>query len=178
MLRGERPTLDGKHYQVVGRDQLAARVASDPGDDRRRRRAQDAADGGPVRRRVEHHRRAGRHSRASSTRSPSHCEALGRDRGEITVSQQLSACIAPTHEEAEAELIAGLDRSGVNLEGPSATPRSTATCGATPTPSAEQLAADLDAGVDGWTINLPANGHIPDRVELLGQTAAKVLADH
>ncbi len=32
-----------------------------------------------------------------------HCENLGRDRSEITVSYQTSACIAPTHEQAVAD---------------------------------------------------------------------------
>ena len=40
----------------------------------------------------------------------------------------------------------------------------------------EQLAGVLALGVDGFTCNLPANGHDPERVELLGQTASKVLA--
>jgi alkanesulfonate monooxygenase SsuD/methylene tetrahydromethanopterin reductase-like flavin-dependent oxidoreductase (luciferase family) len=39
----------------------------------------------------------------------------------------------------------------------------------------EQLAAVLELGIDGFTCNLPANGHDPDNVELLGQTASKVL---
>lgn len=33
----------------------------------------------------------------------------------------------------------------------------------------------LDLGVDGLTCNLPANGHDPDNVELLGETAAKLV---
>ena len=39
----------------------------------------------------------------------------------------------------------------------------------------EQLTDVLELGVDGFTCNLPANGHVPDNVELLGQTASKVL---
>ncbi len=39
----------------------------------------------------------------------------------------------------------------------------------------EQLSAVLELGVDGFTCNLPADGHDPDNVELLGQTASKVL---
>jgi alkanesulfonate monooxygenase SsuD/methylene tetrahydromethanopterin reductase-like flavin-dependent oxidoreductase (luciferase family) len=39
----------------------------------------------------------------------------------------------------------------------------------------EQLAADLALGVDGFTINAPLNGHIPERVALLGETARKVV---
>jgi alkanesulfonate monooxygenase SsuD/methylene tetrahydromethanopterin reductase-like flavin-dependent oxidoreductase (luciferase family) len=41
---------------------------------------------------------------------------------------------------------------------------------------AERLATDLALGIDGFTINLPLNGHIPGRVALLGETAAKLIA--
>ena len=39
----------------------------------------------------------------------------------------------------------------------------------------ERLTAVLDLGVDGITCSLPGNGWNPDRVELLGTTAAKVV---
>ena len=39
----------------------------------------------------------------------------------------------------------------------------------------EQLSADLGLGVDGFTINAPVNGHVPGRVELLGEVASKVV---
>ncbi len=40
----------------------------------------------------------------------------------------------------------------------------------------EQLATDLQLGIDGFTLTAVLNGHIPGRVTLLGQTAAKVVA--
>ena len=40
---------------------------------------------------------------------------------------------------------------------------------------AERLAADLAQGIDGFTINMIANGHVPGRVALLGQTVAPLL---
>ena len=42
-----------------------------------------------------------------------HCERLGRDRSELTVSGQVSACIAPTHEQAEAEVMDFVERTGI-----------------------------------------------------------------
>ena len=33
----------------------------------------------------------------------------------------------------------------------------------------------IDGGVDGVTVNLPANGHVPGRVALLGETLAPVV---
>ena len=40
----------------------------------------------------------------------------------------------------------------------------------------ERLAGVIDLGVDGITCSLPGNGWNPDRVELLGETAAKAVA--
>lgn len=39
----------------------------------------------------------------------------------------------------------------------------------------EHLAAELALGVDGFTMNAPFNGHVPGRVALLGETAAKIV---
>jgi hypothetical protein len=38
-----------------------------------------------------------------------------------------------------------------------------------------RLTKVLALGVDGFTISLPGNGYIPERVEQLGETARKVL---
>ena len=39
----------------------------------------------------------------------------------------------------------------------------------------EQFDRELSLGVDGFTINLPANGHVPERVSLLGTTLAPLI---
>src|SRR5690606_13779412 len=44
-----------------------------------------------------------------------HCERLGRDRSEITVTWQRTVCIAPTMEEARDDLAAYLLRRGIDL---------------------------------------------------------------
>jgi alkanesulfonate monooxygenase SsuD/methylene tetrahydromethanopterin reductase-like flavin-dependent oxidoreductase (luciferase family) len=106
-----------------------------------------------------------------------HCERLGRDRGEITVSVQRTVCIAPTHEQAEAEVARYLGEMGFDVAD-DATRRmvdARFTVG-DPDEVGEKLAAVLDLGIDGFTCNLPANGHDPDRVALLGETAAKLIA--
>ena len=41
---------------------------------------------------------------------------------------------------------------------------------------AAQLTDIVALGVDGFTLSLPANGWIPERVEQLGDVASKVLA--
>ena len=98
-----------------------------------------------------------------------HCARLGRDRSEITMTYQTSCVIAPTHDEAVADFEAavartpelGMRRGGAIVGGP------------------EEVAAAyeriLATGVDGVTVNLPANGHIPRRVALLGETLAPLI---
>jgi alkanesulfonate monooxygenase SsuD/methylene tetrahydromethanopterin reductase-like flavin-dependent oxidoreductase (luciferase family) len=40
----------------------------------------------------------------------------------------------------------------------------------------EQFAAFLQPGIDGFTVNMPANGHVEGRVALLGETLAPLVA--
>jgi alkanesulfonate monooxygenase SsuD/methylene tetrahydromethanopterin reductase-like flavin-dependent oxidoreductase (luciferase family) len=108
-----------------------------------------------------------------------HCATVGRDRSEITVSWQRSTCIAPTMEQAEADLAAYFAMRGIDLAGLSDGRRAAMTGRfilGDPDTVGERLAADLALGVDGFTLNAPANGHVPERVALLGETAAKVIA--
>ena len=39
----------------------------------------------------------------------------------------------------------------------------------------ERIAEAVDMGIDGITVDLPVNGHDPERIELLGQIALKAL---
>ncbi|MCW2525615.1 MAG: putative F420-dependent oxidoreductase [Pseudonocardiales bacterium] len=93
-----------------------------------------------------------------------HCAEIARDRSEITVSYQTSACIAPTHEQAVAEFEDYL------LRQPEANGRRGTTVVGDRNEVAEQYARLLDTGIDGVTVNAPANGHIEGRVALLGET--------
>ena len=95
-----------------------------------------------------------------------HCANLGRDRSEITVSYQTSACIAPTHEQAVAELEDYLSRT------PQAQARRRTTIVGSPDEVAEQYTRLRDTGIDGVTVNAPPNGHVEGRVALLGETLA------
>ena len=175
MLRGERPTLDGKHYQVVEAINQPPPVGRIPvmigggGEKKTLRMVAQYADESnlicafeDIPRKLEV--------------LADHCERLGRDRSEITVTYQTSVCIAPTHDQAEAELMAGLERTGLFPEGPALDAARARFIWGDPDEVAERLAGYLDAGLDGWTINMPANGYVPERVELLGETASKLLA--
>jgi F420-dependent oxidoreductase-like protein len=178
MLRGERVTRSGERYQVEDAFNFPAPLSNIPvmiggGGERKTLRmvAQFAdesnliADRAAVPRKLE--------------ALDEHCGRLGRDRREITVSWQRSACIAPTMEEAQAELTAYFGRRGVDLDS-LGDDRRAALSGrfavGDPDTVGEALANDLSTGVDGFTINAPANGHVPGRIALLGETAAKVMA--
>jgi F420-dependent oxidoreductase-like protein len=106
-----------------------------------------------------------------------HCDALGRDRAEITVSWQRSTCLAPTMEEARADLAEYLERRGIDAA--STDPADRAVIDrfivGDPDTVGERLATDLALGVDGFTINAIPNGHVPGRVALLGEVAAAVV---
>ena len=97
-----------------------------------------------------------------------HCERLGRDRSEITVSWLRSACIAPTMEQAEAEASAWFDRRGLDEETRAAVLARYHV--GDPDTVAAKFEEELATGVDGFTVNMPANGHIQERVWLLGET--------
>jgi F420-dependent oxidoreductase-like protein len=177
MLRGERPSLDGDHYRVAHAINEPQPVGKIPvmiggsGEKKTLRMVAQYADesnliaqAGDIPRKLE--------------ALAGHCERLGRDRSEITVSWQRSACIAPTMEEAENELAAYLGRRGIDLAAMDADSRAALRerfhyCD--PDTVAERFAADLEQGVDGFTINMPANGHIPERVALLGRTLAPLI---
>jgi alkanesulfonate monooxygenase SsuD/methylene tetrahydromethanopterin reductase-like flavin-dependent oxidoreductase (luciferase family) len=107
-----------------------------------------------------------------------HCDALGRDRSEIVVSYQGLACIAPTHDEAVAELDAYFAFSGIDVASMSdeeaAGIRGLVTHGS-PDELGEHFSELMTTGIDGFTMSAPLNGHVEGRVELLGQTMSKVV---
>ncbi len=174
MLRGECPTFHGKHYQVTEAINQPPPISRIPvmiggaGEKKTLRMVAQYADESnlicapaDVPRKLE--------------ALAGHCDRLGRDRSEITVTWQRSACIAPTMEEAEAELAAYLAGRGIDVTSLDGEQRA-ALLGrfhfGDPDTVGEAFARDLERGVDGFTVNMPANGHIPGRVALLGETLA------
>jgi F420-dependent oxidoreductase-like protein len=178
MLRGEPATLDGKHYQVVDAVNSPPPVGRIPvmigggGERKTLRMVAQYADESNM---IAEARDLPRKLDALAE----HCATLGRDRSEITVSWQRSACIAPTMEQAQADLEAYFAMRGIDLAGLPEDRRAALTGRfilGNPDTVGERLTADLALGVDGFTINAPVNGHVPERVSLLGETAAKVVA--
>ncbi len=162
MLRGERPTLDGKWYHVHDAINHPAPLGRIPvmiggGGERKTLRlvAQYADESNlicaadDIPRKLE--------------ALAGHCENLGRDRAEITVSYLTSACVAPTHQQAVAEFEDFLVRQ------PQAAARRAGAIVGSPDEVTGQFAQLRDTGIDGVTVNAPANGHVEGRVALLGQ---------
>jgi F420-dependent oxidoreductase-like protein len=177
MLRGERPTLAGKHYRAEGAINSPPPVSRVPvmiggGGERKTLRlvAMFADESNLI---CEPHEVARKLDVLAG-----HCEAVGRDRSEITVSWQRSACVAPTREQAEAEFAGMLEQRGLSLASMSEEQRTAMASRfaiGSPDDVGEAFSRWLDLGVDGFTVNAVANGHDPERVALLGQTLAKVV---
>ena len=177
MLRGERPSLDGEHYRVADAINEPPPVGRIPvmiggGGERKTLRmvAQYADESNLIAERA--------HIPRKLDALAEHCERLGRDRSEITVSWQRNVCVAPTMDEARADLVAGLGLRGIDWAAlPEANQQGILAMVIVGDPDAvgEQLAADLALGVDGFTFNQSFNGHVPGRVALLGEVATAVV---
>ncbi len=106
------------------------------------------------------------------------CAEVGRDRSEITVSLQRPVCIAPTHDEAWEVGKAFFLERGLDLEAMSEEDRApflALVAWGSPDEVGQELSDLLALGVDGLTLSLPANGHDPEMVALLGETAATLV---
>jgi len=103
------------------------------------------------------------------------CAEVGRDRSEISVSLQRPCLIAPTYEQAWDAGLAFFRERGLDLESLSEEDRAPflalVALGA-PDDVGAALSDLLALGVDGLTLSLPANGHDPEMVALLGETAS------
>lgn len=168
MLRDERPSLDGKWYQVNDAINSPAPLSRIPvmiggsGERKTLRMVAQYADESNL---IAAPADVGRKLAALDE----HCERLGRNRSDITVSLQTYACIAPTHDEAVADLDAYFERN------PAGAARRDAMIVGSPDEIGAQFAELLATGVDGFSVNLMANGHIPGRVSLLGEAISPLI---
>ncbi|WAC55392.1 LLM class F420-dependent oxidoreductase [Gordonia sp. SL306] len=168
MLEGNKPSLDGTWYRVRDALNVPAPLSKIPvmigggGERKTLRMVAQYADESNLICAVED---IGRKLDALA----GHCDRLGRNRSEITVSLQTSACIAPTHDEAVAEFESYLERN------PAAEVRRANTIVGDPDEVGARFSELLATGVDGITVNAPANGHVPGRVSLLGSTLAPLI---
>ena len=172
MLRGETVSLAGKHYQVTDAINSPAPLSQIPimiggvGEKKTLRMVAQYADesnlsSGPIEeipRKLEV--------------LAEHCERLGRDRAEIKVTKLQMVLVAPTMEEAEADVAEMAAAKGWNDEIIDMI-KLVLIYGDRDTVG-EKLQACMDTGVDGMTINLPGNGHKLDRIGLLGEVGLAV----
>jgi len=174
MLRGERVTFAGKHYQVNDAVNSPAPLSRIPvmiggsGEKKTLRMVAQYADesnlsSGPV---------------ADIPRKldvlAEHCARLGRDRSDIKVTKLLMVCVAPTMEQAEADLRAIAAVKGFNDEVVELMKH--ILIYGDPDTVGEKLLEAMNSGIDGMTINLAVNGHDTERIGLLGSVASKAIA--
>lgn len=173
LLRGETVTFAGKHYSVTDAMNSPAPLSRVPimiggsGEKKTLRMVAQYADESNL----------SRGTAAEVVRKlevlDEHCARLGRNRSDIKVTKLTMVCVAPTMEEAvaDARTLAGVKGwndeiiemlKGVLIFGD-------------PDTVGAQLQELVDTGIDGLTINLPANGHIVERIGLLGEIAQSVL---
>lgn len=172
MLRGERPTLHGKHYSVTEAANAPAPVSRIPimlggaGEKKTLRMVAQYADESNLTGEV-----------AEIPRKldvlAEHCARLGRDRSEIKVTKLLMIAVAPTLEELEADLARIATIKGWN-DAILAMVRKVLIYGDADTVG-ERIAEAVGMGLDGITVDLPVNGHDVERVALLGEIARKAL---
>lgn len=179
MLRGERPSVDGKWYSTESaineprvRDTLPVMIG---GGGERKTFAFAAryadhlnmiCDAGELPAKME----------ALEQR----CQEAGRDRSTLETSFLAFAFIAEDGDEARALHGAFLGERGLDLDTLDDDARSAATdrhLVGSPEEVAEQVQARvLDAGIDGIIVNIVANGHEPGIVELAGEALRPLVA--
>ncbi len=173
MLRGEKVSLDGEYYQVTDAVNSPPPISKIPimiggsGEKKTLRMVAQYADEsnlatGPISdipRKLE--------------ALAEHCERLGRDRSELTVTKLTMCIVAPTMEEAEADLADMAGLKGWNDEVLEML-KTFFIYGDLDTVG-EAFEESMAAGLDGLTINLPVNGHKLERIGMVGELAGAIV---
>ena len=174
MLRGERPTVKGERYQVTDAVNSPAPLSRIPlmiggnGERKTLRMVAQYAD----------------ESNLMGMRGDldvghklevlaEHCERFGSDASEIKVTELVGCVVAPTMDEVDDDLRTMAAAKGWG-DGVIDMVEQLLIVGDADTVG-ERLAEIAASGVDGLTCNLPANGHVPGRVALLGEVADRAL---
>jgi F420-dependent oxidoreductase-like protein len=175
MLRGERPSLDGQHYTVRDAVNSPAPLSRIPvmiggnGERKTLRLVAKYADESNL---------LGMQGNLDVPHKLSvlaeHCEKIGRDPSEITVTALVGCVVAPTMADVDDDLATMAAAKGWG-DGVIDMVKQMLIVG-DPATVEERLTEIVAAGLDGLTINLPANGHVPGRVALLGEVADRALA--
>ncbi len=173
MLKGEEPSLDGEYYQVSNAYNVPAPIGRIPimiggaGEKKTLRMVAQYADESNLTGEVSEIPR-------KLDVLAAHCERLGRDRSQIKVTKLMMVGVAPTMEQAQADLDELAASKGWNAEIVEMV-KGIIIFG-DPDTVGEKLQEAYAMGLDGMTINLPGNGHIPGRISLLAEVANKAMA--
>jgi F420-dependent oxidoreductase-like protein len=172
MLRGERPTLAGTHYQVTEAINSPAPVSRIPvmiggnGEKKTLRMVAQYADESNLTCGLEEIPR-------KLDALAAHCRRLGRDRSEIKVTKLVMMVIGRTMDEARASVDSFIENHGWPSEvAELMAPRMTL---GGPDEIGEAIQELVDAGIDGVTLNLAANAHDPELIALAGETVGAVI---
>ena len=171
MLKDERPSFSGSHYQVTDAINSPAPVSRIPimiggsGEKKTLRMVAQYADESNLTCTTEEIPR-------KLDALAAHCERLGRDRSEISVTKLVMGVIGRTHEEAEASIDAFVALHGWPAEVGDMY-KSMAVMGDADG-FGEQIQAMADAGLDGVTLNLCTVGHDLDMIALAAESAGRV----
>lgn len=172
MLRGELPTLAGKHYRVTKAINSPAPISRIPvmiggqGEKKTLRMVAQYADESNL---VGDNADIPRKLEALAE----HCERLGRDRSEITVTKLQMVAVAPTQEELDADFRAIAEVKGWNDRQIEMAKK--VLISGDPDTVGEILEDAVAKGLDGIAVDLPVNGHNTERIALLGEIANKIL---
>lgn len=172
MLRSECPTLSGKYYRVNEAINSPAPVSRIPimiggqGEKKTLRMVAQYADESNL---VGNNADIPRKLEALAE----HCERLSRDRSEIKMTKLQMIAVAPTREALHADFreiaeVKGWGDAHIEMA------KSTLICG-DPDTVGEILQDAVAMGLDGLTVDLPINGHNPDRIGLLAEIVDKIL---
>ncbi|NNK91978.1 MAG: LLM class F420-dependent oxidoreductase [Acidimicrobiia bacterium] len=172
MLGDERPTLDGEHYQVTDAINSPPPVSKIPvmiggaGEKKTLRMVAQYADESNLICGVDEVPR-------KLDVLAAHCDRLGRDRSEISVTKLVMMALGRTHEQAVESLNAyadnhGWPREAVEMMTPFLTVGDPDTIG-------EEITDLMAAGLDGIIINLPAVGHDPEMIALAGEVCGAAI---
>jgi F420-dependent oxidoreductase-like protein len=172
MLRSEPITFEGKHYTALNAVNSPAPISKIPimiggaGEKKTLRMVAQYADESNLICEIEEIPR-------KLEVLAEHCDRLGRDRSEIKVTKLLMIVVAPTLEQAESDLDAIAVVKGWN--DPIKQMIRQRLIFGDPDSVGERIAEAVGMGLDGITVDLPVNGHILERIELLGEISRKIL---
>jgi F420-dependent oxidoreductase-like protein len=169
MLLDERPTLAGKHYQVTEAANVPAPLSKIPlmiggaGEKKTLRMAAQYADESnlicpnpEIPRKLEV--------------LAGHCDRLGRERSEITVTKLMMIAVAPTMEQLDSDFRAMAEVKGWGDAHIDAVKGALIT--GDPDGVGEILSDAVAMGLDGLTVDLPVNGHCARRASPARRSAS------